>query len=55
MLFVPAKIDDFKDSPHYACPLYKTSERRGVSNKHNITNVTYKKNIAYSVQIPASV
>ena len=31
MLFLPAKLEDFKDVPHYSCPLYKTSERRGVS------------------------
>jgi hypothetical protein len=30
MLFLPAKLTEFKDTPHYMCPMYKTSERRGV-------------------------
>lgn len=30
MWLVPKKVDEFKDYPHYNCPVYRTTERRGV-------------------------
>lgn len=47
LLLVPALVTEFKDYPHYKCPVYKTSERRGV-----LATTGHSSNFVMYVRVP---
>lgn len=49
MHFQPKDIKDFRDFPHYNCPMYKTSARRGV-----LSTTGHSTNYVMEVRLPSS-
>jgi len=47
LLLVPALTSQFKDYPHYNCPVYKTTERRGV-----LATTGHSSNFVMFVRVP---
>jgi len=47
LLLVPTLTTQFKDYPHYNCPVYKTTERRGV-----LATTGHSSNFVMYVRIP---
>ena len=48
MWLKPAKLDEMADIPHYECPCYKTSDRRGV-----LATTGHSSNFVMYIRIPA--
>lgn len=49
MHFQPKEIKEFSDVPHYNCPMYKTSVRRGV-----LSTTGHSTNFVMDVRIPST-
>lgn len=47
LLLVPTLTSEFKDYPHYNCPVYKTTERRGV-----LATTGHSSNFVMFVRVP---
>ncbi len=46
---VPKQIKDFSDYNHYLCPMYKTTERRGI-----LSTTGHSTNFVLDVRVPSS-
>lgn len=47
LLLVPTLTSQFKDFPHYNCPVYKTTERRGV-----LATTGHSSNFVMFIRVP---
>lgn len=50
VLIVPAKKIDLKDYPHYECPVYKVSSRKGT-----LSTTGHSTNFVMNIRLPSSV
>jgi len=48
MWLCPTKLDDFVETPHYKCPLYKTGERKGT-----LSTTGHSTNFVMYLQVPS--
>ena len=49
MWFKPCRVNQAHDFSHYDCPLYKTSERRGV-----LSTTGHSTNFVMSIKVPSA-